>query len=92
MDYRDKVRQLEAELKRVNMTADGETCMSKSILIAIAAPILIFIALYVVSPSFVNSKYDGKEERSIFKVIMYTVLLSMLVWGGIYGYNLYMGI
>lgn len=90
MDYRSKVKQLENELAKVKFTPENETCVSNIWLVGAGAPVVIFLIIYFLNPSFVNSKNEkGQEEQSITKVIIWTTVFSLLVWGGLYGYNLY---
>lgn len=55
--------------------------LSKTLIAAILLPILIFILLYFIQPSFVESKDDsGTIERDNRKVLMWTVGVSVVIW------------
>ncbi len=64
----------------------------------VVVPLVIFVILYLMSPSFVMTQEIVKETanpdksiRSSGKVFMWTIGLTLLVWGAIYGYCRYKG-
>jgi len=89
-DFRDKVKQLEQELAKAQTSIATSSCISGTIILAVAAPIVSFLALYLIKPWFVDED-GGKSERSLKKVIMWTVVLTLITWGCIYGYSVYTG-
>lgn len=92
--FRDRVRQLETEVQQLlnAPNADGSTSsMSMTMIAACAAPIVIFLGLYAFSPSIVMEEEDGKQVRSTKKVLMWSTLITAIIWGAIYGYNTYKG-
>ena len=51
---------------------------------AAVAPVLIFLVLFFLSPSFVQRKEGNKYVRDLGKVFMWVVILTLVVWGGMY--------
>jgi len=94
--YRDKVRQLESELQQAMGALDthnSESCLSMTMIISCAVPIIVFLGLYAASPSIVTEESeDGTPPtRSLKKVLLWTTAITLVVWGCIYGYNAYKG-
>lgn len=59
--------------------------ISKTLIAAILSPIIIFILLYVIQPSFVESKDDsGTVERDNRKILLWTIGVSIVVWVSLY--------
>lgn len=87
--FRDKVQQLEQELARCNKTIESSGGLSNIAIGSIVAPIVIFLALYFLSPGFVKVKTGKKDVRSFKKVVVWTILISTIAWGSIYGYSQY---
>jgi len=58
---------------------------SKTVIAAILTPIIIYILLYFIQPSFVESEDDsGSVEKDNRKVILWTIGVSVVVWICIY--------
>lgn len=57
--------------------------------IGVASPVLIFALLYIIQPKMVKKKEGSQHVRSNTRVFVLTLVLSALVWGGIYLYNRY---
>jgi amino acid transporter len=94
--YRDKVKQLESELQQAMSTVNthnSESCLSMTMIIGCAVPIIVFLGFYVASPSIVTEENEetGKPERSLKKVLLWTTLITLIMWSCIYGYNAYKG-
>lgn len=87
--FRDKVQQLEQELAKCNKTIESCGGLSNVAIGSIAAPIVIFLALYFLSPGFVKVKNGKKDVRSFKKVIIWSFLISTVAWASIYGYSQY---
>ena len=68
-----------------------ETCFPTTIAIAIATPFVLWIILYFMKPSIVMKQDGDKQVRNTTKIFMWTIGLSILVWGGLYGYSKYFG-
>lgn len=88
-DFRDKVRQLEAELTKAQNSINSESCISGTTILVTVSPIVIALALYLIRPWFVEEKDGDKSERSLKKTVMWTVILTLVTWGCIYGYSVY---
>ena len=88
-DFQNRIDKLQDDLQtisineNININEKSTWCVSYEMMISIAAPIITLLVLYFWSPSFVMS--DGKLSWS--KVLMYTVGVSVLVWGSVYLYN-----
>lgn len=89
LDFREKVKQLESELAKAQTSCAASSFISGTIILAVTAPIVVFLALYIIKPSFVEEEDNGKTKRSIKKVLMWTVAITMAAWGCIYGYSVY---
>ena len=91
--FRDKVRQLEQELQQATASINSESCMSMTMIISAVVPVVVFLGLYLAAPSvgFLSEEDTGEKKRSMKKVIMWTVGITLLAWGCIYGYNAYKG-
>jgi hypothetical protein len=69
------------------------TTKNKYFLIAlIAIPLILFVLLYMLSPSFIMKTENEKKMRDGSKLFMWTAGLTVLSWGGLYGYYKYKGI
>jgi hypothetical protein len=90
-EFREKVKQLESELAKAQTSCAASSSISGTIILAVAAPIVAFLALYIIKPSFVEEEDNGKTERSLKKVLMWTVAITLVAWGCIYGYSVYTG-
>lgn len=92
--FRERVKQLEGEMQKLQETlnSDGSSSsLSVTMMISCAVPIVVFLGLYSFSPSIVMEEDNGKPVRSTKKVLMWSTLITILIWGGIYGYNSYKG-
>jgi len=86
--YEKKMTDLQAQIDKVSKKASGSSS-SNMILIAIgiAVPIVIGGILFFVQPKFVQSQSQGgKYVRSNTKVILWTTVMTLLIWAAIYGY------
>ena len=89
--FRDKVAQLTAELDAAKKTLASENCTPTIVIIGAVVPIVVFLGLYFGSPGFVMVEEEGKEVRSLKKVFMWLVIITLTVWGGLFGYHMYSG-
>ena len=70
--------------------AGGTTsCMPKTLIVGIVAPLLIFLVLFFWAPGLVQKKEGEKSRRDGKKVFGWTVGLTLLVWAGLCGYSQY---
>lgn len=87
-EYREKINQLQDELKKVQTTAEVGRPYSMTTIAACATPLLIFILLFIATPFFVKEKNEDDEDvRSVKKVFIYTLVFTLVVWGGLYYYQ-----
>src|SRR5690348_15878779 len=63
---------------------EGPGCFPTMIIVAIAIPIVLWLLLYFVSPSFVQVKDGSSFVRSNKKVVMWTFGLSVVLWLGLW--------
>lgn len=62
-----------------------EKCFPTLLAVGIAAPIVVWLAFYFVKPSFVQKQEaDGTYVRDNRKVVMYTFIVSLVVWACLY--------
>lgn len=87
--YREKVQALQNELKRAESSLGPEKCIPMTSIAAAVAPVLFFLALYFITPGFVRRSEGGKEVRDMKKVFMWTVILTLVSWGGMYLFTYY---
>lgn len=87
--WEEKIAALEEQLSQCsNKVKKCDTpCMTPQIAICIAAPVLLFLALYFLRPSFVMRSDGGKPQRNTKKVFLYTLLFTAIVWAAVYGYS-----
>lgn len=88
-EFKEKIKQLQEELSKTEASLQSDTSFSWSMIIAAVLPIVLFVALYFISPSFVKNKEGGKEVRSTGKVFAWTALVTIIIWACLYCYNLY---
>lgn len=88
-EFKEKIKQLQAELAKTEASLQSDTSMPMTWIIAAVIPVILFVALYFISPSFVKNKDSGKEVRSTGKVFAWTAIVTIVAWACIYGYTLY---
>lgn len=64
------------------------SCISTLTIIAIAAPFVVWILLYLVKPSFVKNELD---EKSTKKMITWTIIFTVVIWAVLFGYSYFTG-
>jgi len=72
-----------------NICSTLKHCSLKLYSIVAVIPVVLFMFLYFVKPRFVKSKVGSKYVRSNKKVFSWTIFLSIILWGFVYGYNKY---
>ena len=87
--WEDKIAELETRLSECSkkVKCADAPCMSPQVIICLVAPILIFLALYFLKPSFVQRSDGGKAQRNTKKVFLFTLLFTAIIWGLVYCYN-----
>jgi len=90
--YRDKVKALQLELEKAEKSLNAESCFSTTYIIAAIIPIVIGFALYMLSPKWVMSaEKNMKPTISYGKIGIWTAVITIILWGCLYGYTTYMG-
>ena len=88
-DFTDKLAEMRNSVENIR-NAIGEkspsvkSCIPVTMMVAIAVPFLLLILLYAIQPSFVQKKDGKKYVRSGGKVILWTIILTAVVWLGMY--------
>lgn len=84
----------EDQLKSLQQSiANKERCVPTLAIVGLIAPLIVFLALYFLQPSFVQSKDGDEYVRSTSKVFYWTLGLTVLLWISLYlfswcgGYN-----
>lgn len=91
--FEQKVRALSDEIERTSAKLrGGEGCTSVAYIGFLVAPILVIAVLYLLKPKIVMTEDEhGATVISKRKMAIWTVLLTLALWGGIYGYIYYTG-
>lgn len=86
-DFSSKVDELQADIDRLgkDVTKKDRT-IPPQYLFAAVIPILSWVLLYFLQPSFVMNKEGDEPVRSNSKVLSWTALISVLLWSGMYFY------
>lgn len=82
--YREKVQALQNELRKAESALGSEKCIPTSYIAAAVAPVLIFLVLFFLSPSFVQRKEGSKYVRDMKRVFAWTTGLTVVLWIGMY--------
>lgn len=84
-NFQQKTKDLEDMVKSINVKATKK-CFPTLVALGIAVPIITFLALYFIQPSFVQKKddTDGTVERDTTKVAYWTAFLSVIMWIALY--------
>lgn len=76
---------LDEQLENWTKMVGGESgCFPTFLVIGALVPIVLFLALYFMQPSFVQTKDDDGFARSNKKVVMWTIGATLLIWAGMY--------
>lgn len=86
-DFGEKIEKIQRALDEAKSKNPRNKCVPMTTVISIAAPILIFIILYFLQPSFVQKLEDDEYSRSTPKVIGWTIFMSLIIWIGVYLYS-----
>lgn len=93
-DFAKKTEILERQLNGVRGgAAKKEKCIPTMLIAGVAAPFVVGLVLYFVQPSFVQKKEGGKYIRDKKKILMWTTIVTFVLWIAMYlftycsGYN-----
>jgi len=80
-----KIDDLSGLLKsRKEAISRKEKCIPTMLIAGVITPIVIWILLYFIQPRFVQSKEGAKYVRSNTKVFYWTLLITVIIWVGMY--------
>lgn len=95
---REKITKLESMTKsagaKVSKGALGgmlKNCMNVTTIIAIVTPVAVFLVFYFFTPSFMKREEDDELVKDKKKIMMWTGIITVVFWGGLYGYSYFMG-
>lgn len=80
-----RVRELESHLaSATEKVAPGAKCVPTMLIAGLVAPLLIFLVLFFLQPSFVQRKEGTKYARDGKKVFYWTLGLTLAIWFAMY--------
>lgn len=83
--FKERVAGLQKEITAVAGKAAGkEKCIPTMLIAGIVAPILVWVLLFFLQPSFVQKKEGVKYVRDNTKVFYWTVLVTVVIWIAMY--------
>lgn len=69
-----------------------ERCFPTMLVVGVSAPVVIWLAFYFIKPSFVQKQEaDGTYSRDNKKVLLYTFIVSLVIWACLYLWSYYQG-
>lgn len=84
-EFSQKVSNLQRQISAASEKAAGkEKCIPTMLIAGIVAPILVWVLLYFLQPSFVQKKEGTKYVRDNTKVFYWTVLVTVVIWVAMY--------
>jgi len=63
---------------------EKERCIPVMLIAGIIVPIVIWLVLYFIQPEFVKVQEGSKKVRSNTKVFYWTVIVTVIIWVGMY--------
>jgi len=86
-DFTERINDLQSEIDKLSNDVTGKTASNRIWLISLATPFVIALVLWLWSPSFVM-KTKGTVRFDKIRLMIYTILFSMIVWSclGVYVY------
>lgn len=88
-DYDEKIAQLQKKITDLSEKTTKGKCFSAMTIVGVIIPILIWLTLYFVQPSFVQTKIGPKYIRNNKKVLCWTLVLTLLIWACMYAFTYY---
>ena len=86
-----KINELEKSLNEAKTNMKNKKCIPYVVIVGIIIPFLTWIVLYMSKPSFIKNTDDEEQKTNMKKLFLYTVLITVLFWAGLYGYSYYRG-
>ncbi len=82
--FRQKAKDLSDRLNRETLNVKSKDLWSTQNIAMIATPIAAFLLLWLLKPGVVTvTDKDGEKARSGKKLILWTAVLSMLIYAGV---------
>nr|QBK86338.1 MAG: membrane protein [Marseillevirus LCMAC102] len=83
--FSSKIDKLQAHVEVSNAkAANKEKCVPIMLIVGIIVPLLIFLLLYFLQPSFVQKKEGTKYIRNNTKLFYWTLLITVVLWIAMY--------
>ena len=94
--YRGRVASLHGSVTDLQNKYNREKRIPIMVIIGSIVPVVIFITLFFWKPKFVR-EYDSDleeytEERDTKKIFSYTLIISLVVWVGLYVFSMYVNV
>jgi uncharacterized membrane protein len=83
-DFQKKIDELQSHLSSTSKMAGKEKCLPTLLIIGAVAPLVVFLTLYFLQPSFVQKKEGTKYTRSGPKVFYWTLGVTLAMWVCLY--------
>lgn len=81
MSKSSKLEELQSQIQSLETNlSKKEKCFPTTTVVAIAAPFVAGLGLYLLQPSFVQKQEGGKYVRDSKKTLLWTLGLSMVIW------------
>lgn len=89
-DYATLVDQLNSEVKKIeNRITSKDKCVPTALIVAIAAPFIIWAILFFAKFKFTMKSEGKKKIRNQRRIFMWTLFFTIIVWTLIYCYSRY---
>lgn len=86
--FKKKVEEIQSQLEKMSTKANSkEKCIPTMLIAGVVTPLLLFMLLFFLKPSFVQKKDGNRYERDNTKVFYWTVLATGVVWISMYLYT-----
>ena len=83
--FEKTLNELTKSIEGVKKSASSkEKCFPTMIVLGVLAPILVWILLYFLQPSFVQKREGDEYTRNSTKVFYWTVLITLIIWVALY--------
>lgn len=89
-DFTERINELQNELSRLEKDALMEKTSpeNKLLVMGLLTPVLLAILLYF-TPLSMKTQPDGTKVFDKIRLAIWTVVFSIPIWLGLYGYNVY---
>ncbi len=84
-DFGKTYEDLKSHVEKARIGIESkEKCFPIMIIIGAVAPVLVWLVLYFLQPSFVQKKEGDVYVRNNTKVFYWTVLITLIIWVAMY--------